>query len=89
MPLRFGFGLTLTMFTPSTKAAAALLAEWGKELPTVVVAAPDEQALIRSFRNVDRVLATVVGELEVTALVWARSVLVTEAALPLLQGRAS
>ena len=29
------------------------------------------------------------GELEVAAVVWARSLLVTEAALPLVQGRAT
>jgi hypothetical protein len=29
------------------------------------------------------------GELEVAAVVWARSLLVTESALPLVQGRAS
>ena len=29
------------------------------------------------------------GELEVAALAWARSLLVTEAAMPLVQGRAS
>ena len=74
---------------PSTKTAAALLAEWGKELPAVVVALPEQEAFVKSFRNLDRVAVTSPGELEVAALVWARSLLVTEAALPLVQGRAS
>ena len=74
---------------PSTKSAAALLAEWGKELPTVVVATPEQEAITKSFRNLDRVAVTSPGELEVAALAWARSLLVTEAALPLVQGRAS
>jgi len=74
---------------PSTKTAAALLAEWGKELPAVVVALPDQEAFVKSFRNLDRVAVTSPGELEVAAVVWARSLLVTEAALPLVQGRAS
>jgi large subunit ribosomal protein L4 len=74
---------------PSTKTAAALLAEWGQELPTVVVATPDQEAVTKSFRNLDRVAVTSPGELEVAALAWARSLLVTEAALPLVQGRAS
>jgi len=44
---------------------------------------------VKSFRNLDRVAVTSPGELEVAAVVWARSLLVTEAALPLVQGRAS
>jgi large subunit ribosomal protein L4 len=74
---------------PSTKAAAALLAAWGKEAPVVVVATEDEVALVKSFRNLDRVVVTAPGELEVAAVVWARTLLVTEAALPLVQGRAA
>jgi len=74
---------------PSTSKAAGLLAAWGKELPTVVVAAPEQEVVAKSFRNLDRVAVTSPGELEVAALAWARSLLVTEAALPLVQGRAS
>jgi large subunit ribosomal protein L4 len=75
--------------SPSTKAAASLLAAWGKETPVVVVATEDEEALIKSFRNLDRVVVTVPGELEVASVVWARALLVSEAALPLVQGRAA
>ena len=74
---------------PSTKLAASLLAGWGKDLPAVVVATPEQEAIAKSFRNLDRVAVTSPGELEVVAVVWARSLLVTEAALPLVQGRAS
>jgi large subunit ribosomal protein L4 len=74
---------------PSTKQAAGLLGAWGKDAPVVVVATEDEEALAKSFRNLDRVVVTTPGELEVAALVWARAVLVSEAALPLVQGRAS
>jgi large subunit ribosomal protein L4 len=73
---------------PSTKAAIAMLAAWGKEAPVVVVATEDEEALIKSFRNVERVLVTVPSELEVASVVWARTLLVTESALPLVKGRA-
>jgi len=73
---------------PSTKAAAALLASWGKESPAVIVATEGEQTLIKSFRNLEGVLVTVPEELGVAAVVWARTLLVTEAALPLVQGRA-
>ena len=74
---------------PSTKTAAALVAAWGKELPLLVVAVEEEHALIRSFRNLERVLVTLPSELEVAGVVWARSLLLSEAALPLVQGRAT
>jgi large subunit ribosomal protein L4 len=74
---------------PSTKLAASLLEAWGKDLPTVVVATPEQEAVTKSFRNLDRVAVTSPSELEVAAIVWARALLVTEAALPLVQGRAS
>ena len=74
--------------TPSTKAAADLLGSWGKRTPTVVVITEDETAVAKSFRNLERVLVTVPSELEVAHVVWARSLLVSEAALPLIQGKA-
>jgi large subunit ribosomal protein L4 len=74
---------------PSTPTAAALVAAWGQELPLLVVARDDETALIKSFRNLEKVLVTVPGELKTVAVVWARAVLVTEGALPLVEGRAS
>ena len=73
---------------PSTRTAADLLATWGNELPLVVVT-KDEQNVVRSFRNIDRVVVVTPGELEVAALVWARSVLVTQDALELVEERAS
>ena len=75
--------------TPSTKQAKALVEAWGKETPLLVVAHEDEVGLIKSFRNLERVLVTVPSELEVAPIVWARSVLVSEAALPLVEGKAS
>jgi large subunit ribosomal protein L4 len=74
--------------TPSTKAAAAFVAEWGKRAPLIVVVADEEDAVARSFRNLERVVVVHPSELEVTAVVWARSLLVTEKALELVQGRA-
>jgi large subunit ribosomal protein L4 len=74
---------------PSTKAAVELLSSWGKEIPIVVVANPDQDGIIKSFRNLDRVVVTVPEELEVAEVVWARGLLVTEAALPLVQRRAA
>ena len=74
---------------PSTRSAADLLGAWGKELPLVVVAQPEEEAVARSFRNLERVLVLEPSELEVGALVWANSVLATEAALDRVQEMAS
>jgi len=74
---------------PSTRAAAELVESWGAELPLVVVAQLEQDAITKSFRNLDRVAVTTPDELEVAAVVWARSLLVTESALPLVQGRAA
>jgi large subunit ribosomal protein L4 len=73
---------------PSTKAADELVGAWGQELPLLVVAQPEEEALIKSFRNLSRVAVTVPGELEVQQVVWARSLLISEPALEQVQGRA-
>ena len=73
---------------PSTKTALELLGSWDKELPLLVVVQPEDEALIKSFRNLDRVAVTVPAELEVSQVVWARSLLVSEAALEQVQGRA-
>jgi len=70
---------------PSTKAAAELVRSWGGDLPLLVVAFPEEEALIKSFRNLEKVLVLAPSELEVGAIVWARSVIATEAALARVQ----
>ena len=75
--------------TPSTKAAKALLDKWGKSTPTVVVALHEEGNIAKSFRNLERVAVIGPSELEVGAIVWARSLVISEAALPIVQGRAS
>jgi large subunit ribosomal protein L4 len=73
---------------PSTRKALEVLEGWEQERPTVVVATDDEETLVKSFRNLDRVLVTDPAQLEVAGVVWARSVLVTEAALPFVLARA-
>jgi large subunit ribosomal protein L4 len=70
---------------PSTRSAAELVEGWGKERPLVVVAEGEELSVVRSFRNLDRVLVLHPSELEVGAVVWARSLLATEAALKRVQ----
>ena len=74
---------------PSTRAAAELVGEWGKDLPLLAVFDPEQEAMIKSFRNLDGVYIVAPSEVEVTELVWAKSLLVSEQALEALQGRAS
>ena len=74
---------------PSTKAAKAVLDKWGKETPTVVVALAEEVNVAKSFRNLERVVVVGPSDLEVGAVVWARSLVLTEKALEIVQGRAS
>jgi large subunit ribosomal protein L4 len=74
---------------PSTKQAKTVVEDWGKDAPLVLVATEDEEVLIKSFRNLPRTLVTVPSELEVATVLWGKSLLITEAALPLVQGRAT
>ncbi len=73
---------------PSTKAAASFLETFGKELPVVIVLTDDEQAAVKSFRNLSRVAISAPEDLEVSAIVWARTLLVSEKALPVVEARA-
>src|SRR4029079_6305947 len=50
---------------PSTRSASNLVGTWGKELPLVVIAQPEEEGIAKSFRNLDRVLVLEPSELEV------------------------
>ena len=71
---------------PKTARAVELLAGWRTERPLVVVVQRGEDALIRSFRNLERTHVVETGELEVADLVWARSLIVSKAALAMLEG---
>jgi large subunit ribosomal protein L4 len=73
---------------PSTRRALEVLDGWEQGRPTVVVATEDEDVLVLSFRNLDGVLVTFPAELGVASVVWARSLVVTEAALPQVLARA-
>jgi large subunit ribosomal protein L4 len=74
---------------PSTKQAKTLVETWGQASPLVIVATEGETNLVKSFRNLQKVAIVAPGELDVAAVVWARSLLFTETALPVVQGRAS
>ena len=71
---------------PKTARAVELLAGWRTERPLVVVVQRGEDALVRSFRNLERTHVVETGELEVADLVWARSLIVSKSALALLAG---
>ena len=86
---RYTFKVHKDAHKTQIRQAVELLQGWGQATPTVVVAGEDEETLIKSFRNLPKVLVTVPAELEVAHVVWARSLVVSEAALPLVQGRAA
>ena len=73
---------------PSTKSAKGLVDGAGLVTPILVVASEGETNLVKSFRNLDKVAVVAPSELEVADVVWARSLLVSESALELVQGRA-
>jgi large subunit ribosomal protein L4 len=73
---------------PSTRAAASLVGVWAKELPLVVVLTDEEEVAHKSFRNLAHTVVTTPHELDVSAIVWARSLLVSEQALPVVEARA-
>jgi ribosomal protein L4 len=54
----------------------------------LIVVTDDEVAAARSFRNLEKVAVVAPSEVEVGAVVWARSLVISEAALPLLETRA-
>jgi len=78
-----------TFDAPSTKDAVALLEKWDRKTPTVIVVADGEENLAKSFRNLQKVIVTLPSELEVAHIVWARSLLVSQAALDAVQQRAA
>jgi large subunit ribosomal protein L4 len=72
---------------PKTKDAIALVGGWRTELPLLVVVALGEFEAALSFRNLPRTLVVAPHELEVRDLLWARSLLVSQAALDELTTR--
>jgi len=73
---------------PSTRAAADLVGAWVKELPLVVVLTDEEDIARKSFRNLAHTVITTPEELEISAIVWARALFVSEQALPVIEARA-
>jgi len=73
----------------STKQAVGLLEAWGQKTPVLLIVNDEDETLIKSFRNLERVLVVTPAEVEVAALVWARALLVSEAARELLEKRSA
>ena len=75
--------------TPSTKAAAALLAGWSGGGSVLVVLAEDQAQVALSFRNLERVSVLPADHVGVADLIGAARLLVSEAALAELTDRAN
>lgn len=71
---------------PSTQRAAAILASTELEGPTLVVATAQEVNTLLSFRNLPRTRVLPLGEVEVQDYMWARSAVLTESAVAVLEG---
>ncbi len=74
---------------PSTAQAVTLLNDWDPAEPILVVLGAEEHDAGKSFRNIARVEALPVEDVGVADVVRAASLLVSEAALPLLAARAA
>ncbi len=74
---------------PSTKQAAETLGKWGARTPTLVaISGEDELAVVKSFRNIPSVTVLLAGAVGVGDVIGHRSLVVTQAALDILEARA-
>jgi len=73
---------------PSTKQAAEALAKWGGETPVLVVLDAEEGAAAKSFRNIPDVTVLPATAAGVADVIGHRSLIVSQAALPVLEARA-
>lgn len=70
---------------PSTKRAANIVGTADIARPLLVLVGPEELSALKSFRNLAGTRALAVGEAEVQDYVWAKSLLLTEAAVSFLE----
>jgi large subunit ribosomal protein L4 len=73
---------------PSTKQARALVASADLKLPILLVCNDEESNLALSFRNLPRVSIVTPSEVEVGGIIWARSLVISEGAIELIETRA-
>jgi large subunit ribosomal protein L4 len=74
---------------PATKQAADSLKKWGAEGPTLIVIGSEEENVAKSFRNIDGVTVALADAAGVADVIGASSLVITEAALDQLKGRAA
>jgi large subunit ribosomal protein L4 len=74
---------------PATKQAADALKKWGADRPILIVIGTDEEAVAKSFRNIEGVTVALGEAAGVADVVGASSMVITEAALEQLKGRAA
>jgi large subunit ribosomal protein L4 len=74
---------------PATKQAADSLKKWGAEGPTLIVIGSEEDAVAKSFRNIEGVTVALADAAGVADVMGAGSLVITEAALEQLASRAS
>jgi large subunit ribosomal protein L4 len=74
---------------PATKQAADALKKWGADRPTLIVIGAEEEAVAKSFRNIDGVTVALADAAGVADVMGATSLIVTEAAIEQLKGRAA
>ena len=72
---------------PATKKAADSLKKWGADRPTLVMIGSEEEAVAKSFRNIEGVKVALAEAAGVADVMGASSMVVTEAALEQLKGR--
>jgi large subunit ribosomal protein L4 len=73
---------------PATKQAADALQKWGADRPTLLVIGSEETAVAKSFRNIEGVTVALADAAGVADVIGASSLVLTEAALEQLKGRA-
>jgi large subunit ribosomal protein L4 len=78
-----------TFDEPSTKQAAQALDKWGGARPVLVVLDAEEGAVAKSFRNIPEVTVLPAAAAGVADVIGHRSLIVSEAALPVLEARAA
>ena len=75
--------------TPSTKAAAALLAGWSQGGSVLVVVSAEQAPVALSFRNLERIAVLTAASVGIADLIGASRLLVSETALAELTARAN
>jgi large subunit ribosomal protein L4 len=72
--------------TPKTKNATALLAAMGITGKVLLIAEDHERSAIKSFRNLDHVIASNLGQANTYDVLWAETIIMSQGTLELGQG---